>query len=261
MKRVRVVAIKRAFETAPVDVQPHFEEATKTFWVGEQSFEAKASTVNGQTIYLAQGAPVPFDSTDSFKFNHNDGFDLDVPVDVFMLDILKNSKFCATSRDSVNPVEHRFYIDDPTETAKINVGRAERIGRALAELGKMNGSDKRDLSFVLGLPVVTDQLSSDQIDGLLSEIAVKDPDKLNSVFSNRDFKYHAFLGKLVSFGILSINAGQYRSGDTVIAIDRAAMVAFLRDKTNQGIIKQWNQRLLSKSENDTVLEEPAAPNT
>lgn len=250
----------------PIYVPAPFDDVKKVFVVGkdangnpkEYPATREVSHRGEETWHIDASAPMRVDTNDLFEVSHGQVYDLNDPVSRFRHDIMIADEHVADSKDKVNPSRHTHYIYNRETDAISVVTKADLAFEAMTYVQTLNDVDRRDFAFYHRQSVR--EMSEQQIMAYVKGVAHHQPELVLKYKGDRSFKERAFIQRLVQFGIIVIEAGQYRmpgGGGEVLGIDEQAMVHWVHNVRNQSVVKQWYNALAQQGEDLNVLDENA----
>jgi hypothetical protein len=242
MKTIKILAVKKSYEFAPVFVEPYFDDARQAFLIGDKVYPAKYNDKAKEPYYEAVIDGVRVTDRDSaFEFRHGNEFD-DSPVAQLRLSILRQSGYLAPNREGINPSsEHRFYLLDEDAEAKSKSTKADLVFEALEKVRRLTATDKRNLAFFAGQRARL--MSEEACDGYVKSMAMEQPRQLMKWLENDEWKHVAFLNKLVEHGILSRTKGVFKHGEVVLGIDQDQAVSWIKNPMNSDYAAQLHAKL------------------
>lgn len=270
MRLVTFLATKKANQSAPVFTQVHYERDKQVFVIGGKEYEAQEVTENGKVVDHRLGPllkpakgeereriPRNILASDTFTLRHGDHYDIDDFGDRLMVELFMDTGRVANNRREVNPAEHRLYLDNPHEEAKV-ILEGSKVKREVSKrLAKMSPRDFRDFAFADKKSVLVDSMTPDMLEAYAWSEMDKNPQRVLDLLEMKEFKVKAFLGRLVQHNLVYINAGQYRigaPGGDVLGIDEPSAIAYLIDPANNLIAKNWHQKLKELKEDTAEVE-------
>lgn len=255
MPTTKITAIKDSYRRAPVFASPYFDEATNHFLVGNDKYPAKHEThpkEGNLWVAMIHGLRV----TDQTEYRYEDGMEFDnTPQMQFKLQVLKDQKWVADNLQSINPSsEQRFYIVDETADAIAIVKKADSVFEALTIIKQLSASDKMNFCFFMGQPARV--MSEEQHDAYVRNMALTQPDEVLKRLAEGDWKIRAWIAKLVHYGILNSEGGQYKYNSNVLGIDLDAMTAFVKNKKENGLICSQLSDMLKEKQAQAAEKSP-----
>jgi len=240
---VRLIGIDNRFHLAPIYVAPRFDEIMGVFYVGDKKYKGKMISEQGvdPKIFATTDAPIQLTNVDSFRVAHLDTFD---PADqgrMLVLQMAIDSGFVAKDKRSVNPAEHRYYIENKEEEAVQTVSKAKRVRDALSAIDSLSAEKMEDIARLTGEYVKG--MSKTQAQAALERLAMDSPDKILSVFDDKDREVKIFLEKLVVADIVKLQNNQYHYNKQLMGVNRDFAIEWLKDKANEAIVRQMAQQL------------------
>lgn len=238
--KIKIVAVRPAYEEKPVFAPPFFDAARREFIVGNEKFPARREDDprnTKQKIFIHIGEGFELSETGSYSLSHGELFDPNNKWDMLKLQMGKDRGFVAESMAAVNPMSDvRFYVENAEVTAKKQSEKKTKVKQALALLETLTLADKRDFAFVMRQTVR--DMTEAQIEGYLDQVAMEQPqlllDKAGTTDDHRrTFKLKAFVAKLVAHNLLTIEGGQYKDGPNLIGIDEAHALEFMKVDKNR----------------------------
>lgn len=216
-------------------LSPYFDAAKQKFLVGDNEYDSEPVRKHTGEIagWYSTNCPLPLSSTKSISFTHGDVFDLDDPIDQVKLQVIKDQGFLAGSMRDVNPGRHRFYVEDKAAMAKESVDTGNKIADAVMAIKDMTPDQLADFAYVEKQPVSS--MTTTEIQGFAFGLAQTNPGRVLELVSDKKFKVVAFISKLVHYGILTVEAGQYRYGKELIGTSLDSAVGFLSRADNKSL--------------------------
>lgn len=240
--KVRIVAADKKYQIAPVFACPTYDEVGKTFSVNGTVYQGKKTDPNEEnSTVLAEKTPIRLTDHDSFRFVHLQEFNMESETDKFLLEILRGSGWLAKNKSAVNPIEHRFYLEDKEEEAKMAISKADLVYEAMSKIKAMTMDEMMDYSRLLGKNPKS--LTKTQVEASLIEEAQKSPKVIINLTTDKNTAPKIFLRKLVDAKIVTIRNGQYYNGQEMIGINEDYAIQYLKDDVNNKVVTQWNQMI------------------
>jgi len=230
-KTVRLIAVDSKYNVAPYFIAPKFNEKTKQYDTG-QSFkndEEKAA------------CPYVIDEETSIPVKHLQTFDLNNPIDAIVFKFIMLDLALADNKKSVNPLVHRFYVEDKEEEAKITISKTREKIEAFNFIKSMSLEEMMD--FARLMQVWARSLSATQIEGKLYDLADEDPEKIISAYTDRNRKHKQFLHKLVDRAVLHMENGKFMYGNELIGINEDYSIEWMKDPKNNSLITSWVKQI------------------
>ena len=76
-EKVRIIAIDKKYQTAPVFAAPLYDEVGKTFTVDGKVYQGKKQDSNDENSpVVAEGTPIRMTDNDSYRYIHLQNFDM-----------------------------------------------------------------------------------------------------------------------------------------------------------------------------------------
>lgn len=259
--KVRIIAFNsdpknKTSQIAPVYLAPAYDELTRTFKVGDNTYKGKISDgkMDGLDVIVAEGSPVPMTNHDSYRFIHLQEFDQNKEIDKFLLDVLMSSGMCAKNKGSVNPTEHRYYLENKEADAEETISKYEKSLQALKKIDDLKSDDKRMDFARIVLKTNVNAYSSKQVHAELIKLAYENPDFIITAGSDPLKEYRMFLKKLVDAKILLIKGGRFYNGEHLIGTNEDLAVEYMKDTNNSVLVEQWSKELKAKRKAATEVE-------
>lgn len=243
---VRLIGISDKYHVAPAYITPKFDEITREFIVGGKRYKGKTHSTEDNAPIIAEGTPVRVSDVDSYRIAHLQNFDPSNEVEMFLLQIAKDSGFVAENKAAINPAVHRYYIENKEEEAMVVVSKADRTYEAMGKIKSMSLEEMIDFGRLVG--IYTKNMSKTLAESALVKMAQDKPDFILSSYNDKNKKVRTFLKKLVSAHIIRIQNGKYVYGNDLIGVNEDFTIEYLKDTTNNALISQWNSMLNKKEE-------------
>jgi hypothetical protein len=244
---LRLIGINPKFNEAPAYVCPGFDEIRGIFTVGGKEYKGKLISKEGEDpkIFSAENCPMPgMTNSESYRIAHLQAFDPNNPQQMFLLEMALDSGFVAKEKAEVNPAQHRYYIENKETEAIEIVSKAQKIRKALSFIETLSAEKLVDTARLIGEYVMN--MSTTQAQAALEKVAMDKPDRILSVFGDKDKDVKIFLNKLLNAGILTFENGQYHYNKQLIGINEAQTLEWLKDSNNKDVVQQMAKLIKSK---------------
>jgi hypothetical protein len=248
-RKVRIIAIAEKFRKAPIYIAPEFDSTTVEFRIGKDKYKGKIDkNAEGNIAVYEHEGDMPFRLTDQdmYRIQHMSEFDLTNGQEAMILKIARNnSEFIAESKQAINPLVHRFYIENIEEESKASISRADKIADAISKIKSMGLEEMVDFSRLV--KAYSANKTKLQIESSLSELAITTPQIIIDAFNDANRKQKIFLDKLVREQVVTLtDKTKYMFGSEIIGINEDYALQYLSDPKNLPIIEQWNSLLKKK---------------
>lgn len=237
----RLVAIDKKYHEAPVFIIP--KEDPQTRQVKDYVSRLPQALAEKVTIKL-----VPKEDKDGtivdelvVRVQHLMTFDLSVPNEALLFEVVKEDDMIAASKSEVNPDYHRYYIEDKEREAAATISKSKLKSKAFAIISGLSLEQMENYARVLGR--YSPGLSQSQIESALYEQAEEKPQTVIDVENDKDLKHKIFLRKLVDRYILHMDNGKYMNGKDLVGINEDYAIHWLKDPMNSSLITQWARML------------------
>lgn len=245
-RKIRIIAVSEKFRKAPIYIAPQYDPTTVEFMVGDKKYKGKIDkNMEGNIAVYEHEGDMPFRLTDQdmYRIQHLTEFDLTNGQEAMILEIAKsNNEYIAESKEKINPLTHRFYIENVEQESKANITRADLIADAISKVKSMGLEEMVDFSRLV--KAYSANKSKLQIESTLNEMAINSPQIIIDAFVDVNRKQKIFLDKLVKENIINItDKTKYMFGSEIIGINEDYALQYLNDAKNVPIIEQWNSLL------------------
>ena len=227
MTKIKIVASKESFETAPFYVAPRYDSVKKEFLTGQQHMSKEE----------LENISLKIDEETSIAISHGQELDTANQTDLQILNLLKYVREVAPDKLSTNPSYHRFYLEDLEGEAKVSISKSKVKFDCYDYVRKLSSKELSDFGRVLGVKVKN--MSGTQIEASVFDKIETDPDHVKSCFKDSDMKTKVFVNKLVEKGVVVYKASKYFYGDEMIAINMDYLIEYVKDRTNSPVVNQW----------------------
>jgi len=261
--KVRIIAWSKdpkdkASQIAPVYLAPIYDELTKTFTIGDKTYKGKVldNKTDGMEVVSAEGTPISMTNHDSYRFIHLQEFDTSNEIENFLLSILLSSDMCAKNKGSVNPIQHRYYLENKESEAEEIINKYEKSLRALEKINALGSDDERFDFARLVLKTNVVAYSNKQVHAELIKLAYENPDFIVQAGDDPNKKVRMFLKKLVDNKIIGIRGGKFYNGSDLLGINEDYTVEYLKNPENSALVEQLSKEVkaLNKKKTEKVTE-------
>lgn len=241
----RLVAIDKKYHEAPVFIAP--KEDPQTRLVKDYLNRIPEPLRDKVTISLKPKEDKDGNIVDelTIRVQHLMAFDLNVPNEALLFEVVKEDDMIASSKAEVNPDYHRYYIEDKEREAATTISKSKLKGKAFAVIAKLSIEQMENYARILGKYMTG--LSSGQIEGALYEIAEDKPQLILDVDNDKDLKHKIFIRRLLDRQIIHMDNGKYMNGKDLIGINEDYAIHWLKDPMNSSLITQWSRMLESNN--------------
>jgi hypothetical protein len=233
----RLVATDKKYHEAPVFIAPKEDSKTRK----PIDYAARLSDAQREklTITLAPKEDRDGNIVDEMviRIGHLHVFDLSMPNDALLFEVVKDDEMIAASKAHVNPTVHRFYIEDKEKEAVATISKSKLKKQAFAVIDGLSIDQMANYAKILGKFVQS--LSATQIESALYEIAEDKPQLILDVNNDKDLKYKIFLKKCIEKNYLHMDNGKYMNGKDLVGVNEDYAIQWLKDPQNATIVSQW----------------------
>jgi len=237
----RLVAIDKKFHEAPVFIIPKEDSRTKKVidYKGRLSEELQENV----TVSLEPTRDRDDKIIDevSIRVQHLQVFDLSNPNDALFFEVVKDDQMIAPSKDAINPIKHRYYIEDKEKEAVVTISKSKLKKKAFDVIASLSTEQQENYAKILGKYVRG--LSGTQIESALYAVADDKPQTILDVDNDKDLKYKIFLRRCVEKTFIHMDNGKYMNGKDLIGINEDYAIQWLKDPRNNPIVSQWGTAL------------------
>lgn len=259
----QLLATDVKYERAAVYAAAYFDPRKRVFVVGGKEYAATPRTdgVKKEEFYesvmgpnrtpdkisgVIPETPMILSTRESIPFRHAEIFTGEEGE--MTLQIAMDCGYVAKTKEAAEGIATaRFYIRDDAAEAKKTGKLANQVRQVLNMLQDMTIGDKRDLAWALRKPVNT--MTDAVLEGVINNMALKQPDVVLSTLNNRTYKVSAFIQQCVAHGLIIQQSGTYRFGGEVIGMDEATTVKYLEEKKNRTVKEQLLAELRERQNN------------
>lgn len=225
--RIRIVATKAEYETAPYYVAPKWDSVAKEFLTGQQHM----TDVEKESLVFK------IDEDTSIPIKHGMELNGDNPTDKEIIKFLKHVEIVSQTKSEVNGDYHRFYIENKDDEAKDSIGKTNLKLECYDYIRTLSLKEMADFARVLGTRV--SNMSKSQIEAAIYEKVEDDPKFVCDSIKDSDLKIKIFIDKLIEESVVVYKASKYYYGDEMIAINKDYLAEYVKDKSNAPVINQW----------------------
>ena len=253
----RLVAIDKKFHEAPVFIVPKEDSKTKKVIDYKSRLPEK----------LREGVTITFEPTRdrddkiidemSIRVQHLQVFDLTDPNDALFFEVIKSDPMIAGSKSEINPIKHRYYIEDKEKEAVVTISKSKLKGKAFAVIGSLSTEQQENYCKILGKYVRG--LSGTQIESALYALADSKPQSILDVDSDKDLKHKIFLRRCIEKNLIQMGNGKYMNGKDLIGINEDYALEWLKDPRNNPIVSQWGAVLERNEHHVPNIEQHITP--
>lgn len=230
--------------SAPLDAQVRKQGYVKTGLSKEEQTKLE------KELALEKGTLNPnseYWTTFSIKLNGEDRIlDLSNPNDYLDYKILQvNKRFVADGikESRTNPQSLFVLINEESEAIQKNTKRQDKAD-AYVKYSELTPIEMRKVLFLIGQKA--DNTSDEIVKEKVGDLIESDPTKFLKLFEDKDFETRVFLHQLKAYRILYVNRGQWYYNDTLLGIDEATTVEFVKNINNQELVILLKQALADK---------------
>ena len=225
--KIKIVASKESFETAPFYVAPRYDATSKKYLTGQQHLSKEE----------LEKCSLVIDEETSIAINHGQELDTENETDKHILNLLEHVKEVAPNKIGLNPSYHRFYLQDLEGEAIHSISKAKIKFDCYDYVRNLSMKEFADFGRVIGVKVTN--MSTTQIESAVYEKIEKDPEFVKNAFKDTDMKVKVFADKLIEKGIVVYKGSKYFYGDEMIAINKDYLHEYIKDKLNAPVVNQW----------------------
>tara|TARA_B100000686_G_C16641153_1_gene890200 strand:- start:242 stop:1006 length:765 start_codon:yes stop_codon:yes gene_type:complete len=227
MAKIKIIASKESFETAPFYVAPRWDSVSKKFLSGQQDMSKEE----------LEKVSLVIDEETSIAINHGQELDTENNTDLQILNLLKHVKEIAPDKMNMNPAYHRFYLQDLEGEAKHSIGKSKVKFECYDYVRNLSLKEMSDFGRVIGVKVKN--MSGTQIEAAIFDKIESDPKHVRGCFKDTDMKTKVFVDKLIEKGVVVYKGSKYYYGDEMIAINMDYLVEYVKDRSNAPVVNQW----------------------
>lgn len=237
----RLVAIDKKYHEAPVYIAP--KEDAKTRKPIDYISRLPEHLRSQVTISLEPKRDRDDNVIDEMnvRVSHLQVFDLNSANDALLFEVVKDDDMIAPSKDKINPLLHRYYIEDKEKEAVATISKGKLRKKAYDVIDNLSTSEMENYARVLGKFVIG--LSATQIESALYDIADTKPQLILDVNEDKDLKYKIFLRRCLDRHFIHMDNGKYMNGKDLIGINESYAIIWLKDPSNASIVSQWGKML------------------
>jgi hypothetical protein len=240
----RLVATDKKFHEAPVFIAPKEDQRTK------KPIDYASRLSEAQRAELSISLEPKRDRDDnvvdemSIRISHLQVFDLSNANDALVFEVVRDDSMIAACKADVNPLVHRYYIEDKEKEATTVIAKSKLKSKAFAVIANLSTKEMENYAKVLGK--FLDGLSGGQIESALYELADATPQLILDVNNDKDLKYKIFLRRCIEKFYLHMDNGKYMNGKDLVGINEDYAIQWLKDPSNASIVSQWGAMLENK---------------
>lgn len=188
---------------------------------------------------------------------HLQVFDLNNATDALFFEIIKGDAMIASSKDAINPDQHRFYIEDKEREASAKISKSRIKGKAFAIIEQLSLDQQTNYARILGK--FTKDLSRTQVEGVLFDVAEATPQLILDVDNDKDLKHKIFLRRCLERNILHMDNGKYMNAKEMVGINEEYAIMWLKDPSNSMVVTQWGRMLEEGVSHTPQIEQMTGP--
>lgn len=241
----RLVAIDKKYHEAPVYIAPKEDPHTRK----PLDYKSRLPESMRDLVTITMDPKLDRDGNVidemSIRVSHLQVFDLNVPNDALIFEVVKDDPMIAPSKNAVNPVVHRYYIEDKEKEAAVTISKAKLRKKAYDIIESLSTEQMENYAKILGKFLVG--LSGTQIESALYDIAEEKPQLIIDVNNDKDLKYKIFLKRCIERNYIHMDNGKYMNGKDLVGINEDYAIQWLKDPQNAPIVSQWGAMLEGKT--------------
>lgn len=252
----RLVATDKKYHEAPVYIAPKEDSKTrKPINYLERLTEAQRETV---TLSLDPKLDRDGNIVDemTIRISHLQVFDLAIANDALLFEVIKDDPMIASSKEAVNTLVHRYYIEDKEKEAVSIISKSKLRGKAYKVIESLSTEDMENYAKILGKYLYG--LSGTQIESALYAIADENPQQILDVNNDKDLKYKVFIGRCLERRYLHMDNGKYMNGKDLVGVNEDYAIQWLKDPKNAPIVSQWGAMLEGKTTYDPLGDDSSS---
>lgn len=248
----RLVAVDKKYHEAPVYIAP--KEDSKTRKPIDYTQRLTEDQREKLTVSLEPKRDRDGNIVDemSIRVSHLQVFDLNEPNDALLFEVVKEDSMIASSKDAVNPLVHRYYIEDKEKEAVTVITKSKLRKKAYDIIENLSMEEMENYAKVLGKYLFG--LSGTQIESAIYNIADENPQQILDVNNDKDLKYKVFLRRCLEKHYIHMDNGKYMNGKDLVGINEDYAIQWLKDPRNAPVVSQWGAMLEGRSSYDPLSE-------
>jgi len=237
----RLVAIDKKFHEAPVFIIPKEDQRTKRVIDYKSRLSEAMQKEVTVTLEPTRDRDDKIIDEVSIRIQHLQVFDLTNANDALFFEVVKADQMIAGSKSEINPIKHRYYIEDKEKEAVVTISKSKLKKKAFDVIASLSTEQQENYCKILGKFVIG--LSGTQIESALYSVADENPQTILDVDNDKDLKYKIFLRRCLEKTYLHMDNGKYMNGKDLIGINEDYAIQWLKDPRNNPIVSQWGTAL------------------